>query len=118
MATKILVIDDDQGVQETLKMILTNIGFIVEIAVDGKEGTEKFDAGNFDLVITDICMPGKNGNEVAQYIRDSKRRFTPIIGITGSPWLLEEDKFDMVIPKPFQVKSLIDTVISLSLVVH
>jgi hypothetical protein len=43
-----------------------------------------------------------------------KKRYTPIIGITGTPWLVEEKDFDLIIKKPFSIKLLVDSVINLT----
>ncbi|NVL90427.1 MAG: response regulator [Desulfobacterales bacterium] len=106
----ILIIDDEQVVSDVLQKILLRFGYYAEIAPGGHEGIRMFDAGLFDLVITDIKMPDIDGNDVARHIRNSNRPFTPIIGISGTPWLLEDNKFDDVIPKPFSLQSLLNTV--------
>ncbi|MEA1883620.1 MAG: hypothetical protein U9N62_03760 [Thermotogota bacterium] len=54
----------------------------------------KFDNNNFDLVITDICMPKIDGNGVAMHISISGKQYTPVIGISGTPWLAEPDDFE------------------------
>ena len=89
---------------------LTRFGHNVETAVDGQEGIEKFDDGNFDIVITDIRMPGVDGNGVVKHIRNSKRQAIPVIAISGTPWQLEDKNFDMVLPKPFPLKKLVDSI--------
>ena len=106
----ILVIDDVEQVVFVITMALAKYGFIVEIASDGLEGIKKFDEGRFDLVITDICMPGLNGNAVVQYVRNSEKHFTPVLGISGTPWLFGDAGFDAVLSKPFSIKELVDTV--------
>ena len=111
---KILVIDDEQLILGLVKQVLTKFGFEVETALDGKEGIQKFDTTEFDLVITDINMPGMDGNGVARHIRISEKNYTPIIGITGTPWLVEEKDFDLIIKKPFSIKLLVDSVINLT----
>ena len=78
----ILLIDDEPLVCEVLKEILTAEGHTVEIASDGEEGLEKFGANAFDLVITDMSMPGIKGDEVAQAIKQQNFR-QPIILMTG-----------------------------------
>ena len=62
----------------------------------------------FDLVMTDICMPGLSGNILARYVRNL-REDIPIISVTASPWLVNE-LFDMVIEKPFNLTFLLDTI--------
>ena len=110
---KILIIDDEQLILGLVKQVLTKFGFEVETALDGKEGIKKYDTGEFDLVITDINMPCIDGNGVARHIRISKNKYTPIIGITGTPWLVEEKDFDMIIKKPFSIELLVDSVMNL-----
>ena len=110
----ILVIDDEKLILDVVRLALTRAGFKVEIAPDGQEGIKKFDDGCFDLVITDILMPGVDGNNVAKHIRNSDRSYTPIIGFSGTPWLCENSEFDTVFAKPFPLKDLINSVQDLS----
>ena len=109
----ILVIDDEKGILQLMHQALTKYGHNVETADDGKEGIRKFDDGNFDMVITDIRMPGIDGNGVVEHIRKSKKQAIPVIAISGTPWLMEADDFDMVLSKPFPVKQLIESIRSL-----
>ena len=106
----ILVIDDEKGITRIIKEVLTKTGHRVEIAANGMEGIQKFDDGRFDMVITDIRMPGIDGNGVLQHIRRSTRQTTPIIGISGTPLLLKEADFDMILSKPFPLKELVASV--------
>ena len=106
----ILVIDDEKGILRVLREALTRSGHQVEIAEDGYEGIEKFDGGGFDIVITDMRMPGLDGEGVVNHIRRSPRKTIPVIGISGTPWLLKENSFDAVLPKPFPLQELIDSV--------
>lgn len=59
----ILLIDDEPLVLETLSKAMTEKGHLVVTATNGTEGMDKFGAGKFDLVITDIIMPEKEGIE-------------------------------------------------------
>ena len=106
----ILVIDDEKGILQLIRQALTRFGHHVETAADGREGIKKFDDGNFDIVITDICMPGIDGNGVAAHIRKSNKQPIPVIAISGTPWELEAKNFDMVLPKPFPLKNLIESI--------
>jgi len=74
----------------------------------------KYDGGNFDIVITDIRMPGLDGIGVVEHIRNSNRNLTPIIGISGTPWKLQDKLFDATLHKPFNLKDLLDTIETLS----
>lgn len=109
----ILVIEDNESILGILKQALIYFGHNVETANDGKEGISKFDKGLFDLVITDIDMPGKNGNEVACHIRNSDRQQIPILAISGTPRLKQYTVFDSTLQKPFRLTTFINTVDSL-----
>jgi CheY-like chemotaxis protein len=106
----ILVIDDETGIVQLIRQALTRFGYHVETAADGMEGIQKFDDGNFDIVITDIRMPGIDGNGVAAHIRKSNKQSIPVIAISGTPWELEANNFDMVLPKPFPLKNLVESI--------
>jgi CheY-like chemotaxis protein len=106
----ILLVDDDTLVSEVLGEILTRLGHRVDSAGDGREAFLMFQSRVYDLVITDIVMPGIDGRGMAQQIRNSQNPHTPIIGISGTSWLLEGDTFDAVIPKPFSVQALKDAI--------
>ena len=112
----ILVIDDEKGIQQLIRQALTRFGHQVETAADGREGIQKFDDGNFDIVITDICMPGIDGNGVVAHIRKSNKQSIPVIAISGTPWELEAENFDMVLPKPFPLKNLVESIHSFAAV--
>jgi CheY-like chemotaxis protein len=109
----VLVIDDEKGVLQIIRQVLTKFGHRVETAADGQEGIRKFDDGSFDIVITDIRMPGIDGNGVVNHIRKSAKQAIPVIAISGTPWLMESSAFDMVLPKPFPLKELVESIGSL-----
>ena len=111
---QILVIDDEEFILDTVREALTMNGYEVEVAADGQEGIQKFDEGSFDLVITDMQMPGLDGNNVVEHIRNSDRHFTPIIGFSGTPWLLQKSDFDIVFIKPFPLQDLVNAIQNLS----
>ena len=113
---RILIIDDEETVLFSLNKIFTDMGYQVKVARDGKEGIELFnDEQDFNLVITDIKMPGMSGNAVARYIRNSERAGTPIVAITGYADMIQSDSFDFVLGKPFELATLIDVVKSCTL---
>ena len=111
----ILVIDDEKEISNIIKIVLSRDGYEVEIALDGQMGIKKFDSDQFDLVITDIKMPGLGGREVVEHIRNSDRPCTPIIGVSGTPWLLDNIPFDAVFTKPFPLKDLLNSIRHLSM---
>ena len=109
----VLVIDDEKGILQIIRQALTKFGHHVETAADGQEGIRKFDDGSFDIVITDIRMPGIDGNGVVKHIRNSEKQSIPVIAISGTPWLMESNAFDMVLAKPFPLKKLVESIGSL-----
>ncbi len=106
----VLVIEDEKGILGLIEAALTRFGHQVETAQDGREGICKYDHGNFDVVITDYLMPDLDGYGVLQHIRSSARGRTPIVGMSGTPWLLHEAGFDLVLIKPFPLKQLVEAV--------
>ncbi len=110
----ILVIDDEKGILRVIEEALTKFGHDVEIAADGYEGIQKFDGGSYDVVITDLRMPGIDGKGVVKHIRNSRKNSVPVIGISGTPWLIEDLGFDAVLPKPFPLQDLVESVKKLS----
>ncbi|WP_319409654.1 response regulator [uncultured Desulfosarcina sp.] len=106
---KVLVIDDEQMILSLVEQALLRMNYSVETAENGRKGIDKFDAGRYDLVITDICMPETDGNRVVDHIRHSSRHRTPVIGMSGTPWKLVNHMFDQVLPKPFQLDCLMET---------
>lgn len=103
---QILIIDDEKSILTLLREALIKLGYDVSIAENAQEGIQKFENGRFDLVITDMQMPGMNGDMVVRHIRNSNRRVTPVIGCSGTPWMLEGHDFDMVLTKPFHLKEI------------
>jgi DNA-binding response OmpR family regulator len=107
---KVLVIDDEQMIRQLLQQALSRCNLEVETAPDAEGGMAKFDTGMYDLVITDVRMPGVDGHRVVHHIRRSRREQTPVIGLSGTPWLLQNGDFDDVLHKPFAISSLIEKV--------
>lgn len=87
MAKQLLLIDDDELVLQSLGMLLESRGYQVEKARNGFEALEKAETQNFDLVISDIRMPGMDGIELIQRLREilqeRRRKAIPEILITA-----------------------------------
>lgn len=110
----VLVIDDEEMIRDMLRQAFSRVDFTVETADNALGGIEKFEKGVYDLVITDICMPGEDGHRVLHHIRKSERQATPVIGVSGTPFLLQHGEFDDVLSKPFTLKALIDKAMTLT----
>jgi DNA-binding NtrC family response regulator len=78
---RILVIDDDADMRALLEQMLTPAGHEVVLAVDGREGVEKYRSRPADLVITDLFMPNQEGLET---IVELRRRFQDAVIIAMS----------------------------------
>ncbi len=103
-SSTILVIDDELPVLNMLKLILTRDGFMVDTAENGEEGIKRIESKNYALILTDIKMPGISGDQVLDYLRNKINRLTPVIGMSGTPWLLNQSDYDAVLPKPCSMK--------------
>ena len=79
---QVLVIDDDAVVGHSFDRVLSEKGYDVDTALSGEKGLEDIEARNYDVVFTDIKMPGIDGIEVAERIR-KKCPWTPVVVITG-----------------------------------
>ncbi len=108
---KILLIEDEKKIADTLSKGLKELNYHVETAYDGKIGLRLFESGTFNLVITDINLPGLNGYDLCKTIR-SRNQHVPIIMLTA---LSEtDDKIegfdagtDDYLVKPFEFKELL-----------
>lgn len=78
---KVLVVDDDQEIRELLDEYLTKSGFHVVTAAEGEEMKRKLAAGEPDLILLDVMMPGDDGFTLCQHIR--KTSDVPIIMLTA-----------------------------------
>lgn len=84
MAYKLLVVDDDKDIRETLKSRLNREGYDVVVAVDGEDALKMVKADNPDLIILDLLMPKLNGFEVLKEIREKfKDKWRPVIIISA-----------------------------------
>lgn len=81
MPKKILLVDDEPLILKGLKYSLEKDGYETESATDGEEALEKYAAGNFDMVLLDVMLPGVDGIEVCQRIREHSN--VPIIMLTA-----------------------------------
>ena len=79
---KILIIEDEKLLAESLQTLLELNGFEVEVVYDGEDGAEYAETGIYDLLIMDVMMPKLNGYQVARQVR-AHRVTTPILMLTA-----------------------------------
>lgn len=111
---KILIVEDEVLLADSLKTALEQKGFTVETAYDGETGKEYAELGVYDLLILDVMMPKLNGFDLARQVRRS-RCATPILMLTAKSEL--EDRIeglnagaDYYLTKPFGVMELVSCV--------
>jgi two-component system, cell cycle sensor histidine kinase and response regulator CckA len=104
---RILLVDDQTEVRETIKMLLEFDEHVVVEAANGPEALDQFTGDRFDLVITDYAMPGMRGDELAKVIK-RKSPSQPILLVTGSGGLSSTtaDHSDAILNKPFMLEDL------------
>ena len=108
---KILMIEDEKLLADSVKILLERKGFEVECVYDGKTGAQYAELGVYDLLILDVMMPEMDGYQVAREVR-SKRCATPILMLTAKSDL--EDRItglnagaDYYLTKPFDTRELL-----------
>ena len=107
---KILIIEDEKLLADSLQAMLESKGFEVEAVYDGETGEEYAESGVYDLLILDVMMPKMNGYQVARQVR-ARRCGTPILMLTAKSSL--EDRIeglnagaDYYLTKPFDTREL------------
>ena len=90
MTEKILVVDDEIALQETLAYSLKKEGYSVEVAGDGNLGLEMARNVKPDLVVLDVMLPGKDGFEVCRILRQESN--IPVLMLTA-----RDDEIDRVV---------------------
>jgi len=110
MSHKVLIIEDDPDIARLVRMHLLDIDCDADIATDGKEGLGQFDAGEYDLVVLDLMLPGKDGISVCRELR-SRETYIPILMLTAKSSELDrvlglEMGADDYLTKPFSIPEL------------
>ena len=112
---RILVIDDEHDVREMIAEILVQGGYRVESAADGEQGMGLLLKEEWDLIITDVAMPKRDGLALIAGVRGIQRSI-PVIAISGN---IEKEQLlpvarafgaDAALQKPFTIRALLETV--------
>lgn len=114
----ILIVDDEENVLGVLKNILENKGHTVQTATNGKDGINKNKTNKFDIIITDIFMPDKDGLEFILELTKIKSDVKIIAISGGSPYEYPKDYLniaekmgaDFTMEKPIDDKRLLEMV--------
>ena len=114
MSAKILLVEDNKNNLRALTLYLELMGLMVEQAEDGFEALRKLDHKSFDIVISDIGIPGLNGLDLAKRIHDEFGGI-PIVLMTGDPRARVNESVNEVgvtglLIKPFTPRELMTTI--------
>jgi len=111
---RILVIDDEDVIRDFMAEIFTMQGYTVDVAANGPDAIALFTAGHYDVIFSDLGLPGMTGWEIAKTIRAANRE-VPIILLSG--WSIQlddarvrESGITLVLPKPCQMQDLLNAV--------
>ena len=111
MGRRILIIEDDLDIAELVALHLTELGFEIDQAADGRAGLQLAVDEQYDLIILDLSLPGLDGLEICRRIR-SGPTYTPILMLTARDSEVDrvlglETGADDYLPKPFSVLELV-----------
>jgi DNA-binding response OmpR family regulator len=109
-ANRVLVVDDDEGLRETLGEVLTDDGFDVRGAWNGRDALEKLDDWEADVVILDVMMPVMDAYGFQSSLQEQSRRVPPLILLSAAPGLTaaaDELGAVGVVSKPFRLNDLL-----------
>jgi len=109
--TKLLLVDDDAELSSMLEQILTKEGYQLTLAADGETGLERALSGSYHLILLDVMLPGINGFQLLQRLRQQQRS-TPVLMLTARGD--DDDRVqglelgaDDYLPKPFNPRELV-----------
>ena len=109
---KILIVEDDKELSHITELELTHEGFLVVTAADGREGFEKIQSENPDLVLLDVMLPRLSGLEILRKVRTELKSDLPIILVTARGETIDKvdglnSGADDYISKPFKIEELL-----------
>ncbi len=112
MGKSILVIDDEALILDAIKIIFEDMGYEVMTTSDPLRGTDEALSRDFDLILTDIRMPGRNGAEIAEAVLAAKpnARILCITAYPNDPLAERAVKAGAVglLKKPFEIAKILD----------
>jgi len=111
---RILVVDDEPMLRDTLGHVLADEGYVVDIAVDGADALDRVRAAKPDAILLDLMMPGMNGRQFLQALReDVAYRAVPVLIMTAVHGLevnLASIGASEVVEKPFNIEDLLNKI--------
>lgn len=113
---RVLIIDDEPMILDILELYLSlgEYKYRVTTAENGIEGLKNIASDSYDLIITDLSMPGLTGTQIVEHVKKGSHSHTPVLGISGMPWLFKDSPFDAVLCKPFTMEIFLKAVAELT----
>ena len=111
---RILVVDDDENIRNTMKAILEDEGYIVDLAATGKEAIKKTEETAYNVALLDIRLPDMEGVDLLKLMKDAVPRTRKIM-VTGYPSMQNaisalNKSADSYLIKPVNIEKLLETV--------
>lgn len=108
---RVLLVEDDQSTQESIKLMLKEAGYVTDVTEFGEDGLEIGKLYDYDIILLDLMLPDMDGYEVLRRLRDSRVQ-TPILILSGLSGMDDKVKgfgigADDYITKPFDRRELI-----------
>jgi two-component system response regulator PilR (NtrC family) len=107
---RVLVVDDEENIREVLSNYLKNMNYDVVTAVDGQDALNRYEKGEYDLIISDLLMPNVDGLELLKRVRNIDKE-TIFLMITGYPSIetaveaIKKGAYDYI-TKPFHMEDV------------
>ena len=106
---RILTVEDDENIAKSIKTILSTVNYYCDICYDGNAAVDVISKGNYDLILLDVMLPGKDGFEIIEEIRG---REVPVIFLTAKSDVNDKVRglrsgADDYIAKPFEAIELL-----------
>lgn len=111
---RIIIVDDDENIRKTMKAILEDEGYIVDLAENGKEAIQKTNDQPYNLALLDIRLPDMEGVDLLKSMKENIPRTRKIM-VTGYPSMQNaisavNKNADAYLVKPVDVEKLLETV--------
>ncbi len=111
---RILVVDDDENIRNTMKTILEDEGYIVDLAANGNDAIEKTKKSAYNIALLDIRLPDMEGMELLKLIKDTVPRTRKIM-VTGYPSMQNaiaalNKNADAYLVKPIDIENFLSIV--------
>ena len=112
--TRILIVDDDDTIRTTMKAILEDEGYLVDLAASGKEGVEKSKEASYNIALLDIRLPDMEGVQLLKLMKPAVPRTRKIM-VTGYPSTQNaiealNKNADAYLIKPVDIEKLLNTI--------